>query len=140
MLLLREPYLRMYLNHQNRIMVDGEAFDAQVRRRAKNVEALLGQSVEERLEDNTACDHCQREKIRCSFSKQCEKRKEDEENLELDDIEILKRASTILQHSIGRSKDPRKVKKTKAAMKYLKQQNSRQMIDTFNTFNTASIS
>lgn len=61
MLLLREPYLRMYLNHQNRIMVDGEAFDAQVRRRAKNVEALLGQSVEERLEDNTACDHCQRE-------------------------------------------------------------------------------
>ncbi|KAJ5879630.1 hypothetical protein N7455_003095 [Penicillium solitum] len=98
-----------------------------------------------KLEENTACDHCQREvvkfvscvmmpgenhccnchhreqKIRCSFGKQCEKRKEDEEKLELDDIEILKRAGTILQNSIGTSKDPRKVKKTKAAMKCLKQ-------------------
>lgn len=72
--------------------------------------------------ENHCCNcHHREQKIRCSFGKQCEKRKEDEEKLELDDIEILKRAGTILQNSIGTSKDPRKVKKTKAAMKCLKQ-------------------
>ncbi|KAJ5693990.1 hypothetical protein N7536_004402 [Penicillium majusculum] len=104
-------------------MVDGEAFGAQVRRRAGNVEALLGQSVGQNWKktQHATTAKGREQKIRCSFSKQCEKRKEDEEKLELDDIEILKRAGTILQNSIGTSKDPRKVKKTKAAMKCLKQ-------------------
>lgn len=121
-------------------MVDGQAFDTQVRRRARNVEALLGQSVGQKLEESSAYDHCQREvgkflsgenhccnchyreqKTRCSFSKRCDKQKEHKEKLELEEIEILKRAGAILRNGIKTSKDLTKIKKTKAAMKCLKQ-------------------